>query len=152
MEVIALLTKICKRCGELFPYGPGAYCEKCRAAMPSRHKAYDEKVRDQKAAAFYRSAQWIKLRNLAMQRAGGLCEACRRHGQVVPADEVHHKVPISEDWSRRLDPSNLICLCKSCHRTEHERMKRGRWVADKGQGSQKSMNRRALSRARSSFP
>lgn len=125
LEVIVLLTKMCKRCGELFPYAPGAYCEKCRTELPSRHRAYDEKVRDARAAAFYVSAPWIKLRNQMMQRAGGLCEECRRRGLVVPAVEVHHKVPISEDWPRRLDPDNLICLCKSCHRNAHERMKRG---------------------------
>lgn len=41
--------------------------------------------------------------------------------RVVPCSVVHHIVPLKEDWSRRLDPMNLIGLCHDTH-TEIERM------------------------------
>jgi 5-methylcytosine-specific restriction endonuclease McrA len=42
-------------------------------------------------------------------------------GIIKEGVEVHHKIPIEKDWSKRLDYNNLILLCKECHQSEHER-------------------------------
>ena len=46
----------------------------------------------------------------------------RRYGRawkriLVPVDEVHHKLPLSEGGTH--ERSNLIALCKSCHAKIH---------------------------------
>lgn len=52
------------------------------------------------------------------------CEQCYAKGVLVPTEEIHHKLPLSEGGTH--DKSNLIALCKSCHSQIHA--KRGdRW-------------------------
>lgn len=52
-----------------------------------------------------------------MQRDLFLCRKCLTSG-IITTDKlsVHHIVPLSEDFSRRLDDDNLITLCDRCHR------------------------------------
>lgn len=45
------------------------------------------------------------------------CELCFERGIIVPTEEIHHKLPLSEGGMH--DRRNLIALCKSCHSTIH---------------------------------
>lgn len=45
------------------------------------------------------------------------CEKCFERGIIVPVEEVHHIVPLSEGGTHARD--NLISLCKSCHSRIH---------------------------------
>jgi 5-methylcytosine-specific restriction enzyme A len=47
-----------------------------------------------------------------------LCVRCAERGLAIAADEVHHVVSIDEAPWLRLEPSNLMSLCVSCHRAE----------------------------------
>ena len=71
---------------------------------------------------FYNSREWRDLRNYKFAMADGLCENCKKNGIVRAAREIHHVIPIDEDWSKRLDYENLIALCPECHNSEHERI------------------------------
>lgn len=44
-----------------------------------------------------------------------LCEECKKAGILKAAQEVHHVIPISQRPDLRLDPENLMALCKPCH-------------------------------------
>lgn len=72
------------------------------------------KVRD----AFYGTARWLKFR-LYMLAHKPLCEDPFGHHildrQTVPATEVHHLIPRKERPDLAYVPSNMQCLCKSCH-------------------------------------
>ena len=57
---------------------------------------------------------WQKLQRWHLQ-AHPLCADCEALGITKPAKDVDHIVPIAVDPSRRLDPSNLRSLCRSCH-------------------------------------
>lgn len=59
-------------------------------------------------------ATWRRLRE-HMLRAEPLCRMCQALGRLTPATVVDHIVPIREAPERRLDQSNLQCLCKGCH-------------------------------------
>ena len=61
------------------------------------------------------------MRKYKFNEADGLCEKCDKKGIVEQGVEVHHKVPIEKDWSKRLDYNNLILLCPACHNHEHKR-------------------------------
>jgi len=43
------------------------------------------------------------------------CSECLRNGRYTLARDVHHVVPIERDPSRRLDVTNLVAVCRSCH-------------------------------------
>lgn len=72
-------------------------------------------------ASFYNSAEWKALRQAKFDLADGLCEMCKKEGVVRAGKEVHHIIPIEDDWSKRLDFDNLIALCKDCHNEQHNR-------------------------------
>lgn len=78
------------------------------------------------AAQFYHSAAWKGARQLAWDRAHGLCERCGAKGEVVPADVVHHKVPLSvdniNDPDVTVNPDNLVALCHECHTEVHQQL------------------------------
>ena len=50
-----------------------------------------------------------------------VCEACG----FDLADEVHHRIPVSVSPSLAFDPSNLMALCRACHRVAHSRQAKG---------------------------
>ena len=84
--------------------------------MKQKQMNYHEKY-----AEFYNSAEWKNLRNQKFFDADGLCELCRKNGIIKESKEIHHIIPIEEDWSKRLDYDNLIALCSDCHNAIHNR-------------------------------
>lgn len=89
-----------------------------------RNRYYDRYKRDKRAAAFYKSVAWRRLREQALMRNHGLCQECLKTQKITPASMVHHKVPIKVDWSLRLRLDNLISLCDSCHsKIDHKSLK-----------------------------
>ena len=117
-----MLTKLCAKCGRVMELG-SALCPACQAKADSRHKQYNNNVRDKRSARFYASPQWVRLRDIVLARANYQCQVCRRAGRITPATEVHHKIPIRVDWSKRLDEHNLIALCHRCHMNEERKLK-----------------------------
>ena len=85
--------------------------------MKNENKTYHERYQQ-----FYNSSEWKALRNYKFGMADGLCEKCKKNGIARAAREIHHVIPIDEDWSKRLDYENLIALCPECHNAEHERI------------------------------
>ena len=57
-----------------------------------------------------------------------MCEACLADGRAVPAEDVHHVVPIErartfgEMERLALSAGNLRSLCRNCHEAEHRRL------------------------------
>lgn len=76
--------------------------------------------------AFYHSAAWKNTRRNYKQSVGGLCERCLAKGMIVPADVVHHKIPLTDqnvnDLSISLSWDNLQALCRQCHAEVHDDM------------------------------
>jgi 5-methylcytosine-specific restriction endonuclease McrA len=68
------------------------------------------------------SRRWATKRKQINERDKYLCQVCMRklhntHQQYNFANiEVHHIVPIVEDYHKRLDDDNLICLCSYHHK------------------------------------
>ena len=70
--------------------------------------------------AFYHSREWRQLRNTILQRDHYTC--CMCGFKSVPSSRllvVDHIVEIRDDYSRRLDPSNLRVLCLHCNERRH---------------------------------
>lgn len=72
-------------------------------------------------SSFYNSPEWRDLRNQVFLEANGLCEECLKKKIIMEGKEVHHIVPITTDWSKRYERTNLILLCSDCHNKIHNR-------------------------------
>ena len=68
---------------------------------------------------------------MVWQRAGGLCERCRREGLIRAGVDCHHKVPVESanpddpQAMERLayDVGNIELLCVPCHIKTHQEMR-----------------------------
>ena len=128
-----MILKLCAKCGALTE-NPKRICDRCAERLPAmqreRHAGYD-KLRDPVRVAFYHSAPWKRLRLKKLQDVGWLCEECvaewkaglREKKDIQLATDVHHREPITENWARRLDYSNLKADCAAHHNAERSKCK-----------------------------
>ena len=72
----------------------------------------------------YTTRRWERLRLLKLAQHP-LCEACLQDGEVVPAEVVDHRIPISEHGRKERLTSEafpplegLASLCARCHNTK----------------------------------
>lgn len=118
------LFSLCKKCGVKILYGKN-YCKKCSKEKYIEDKNniryYDTHIRDKKAIKFYHSREWKRLVEQVKQRDNGLCKLCLEKHSIKNYDVVHHIIEIKEDWNKRLDIDNCICLCNSCHNVVHSK-------------------------------
>lgn len=99
------------------------YCEKHMQAAAEREAQrqaqYDRSTRlarDKQYHNFYLSTEWEKVRGYILARYKGLCVySYVTHSKIVPAKEVHHIIPLRDDWERRFDVDNLIPLTAAVH-------------------------------------
>lgn len=112
-----MLYHKCK-CGRLIPQELRRCpeCEKKENESESRHVEYNRRRRNKKTAAFYTSGEWRKVRALTLSTYDGLdLYAYYVQHTVETAEMVHHIVEIEDDWSRRLDITNLFPLNNKNH-------------------------------------
>lgn len=57
---------------------------------------------------------WQKFREMVLNERP-LCVDCKALGSLVPALELHHLIRVREQPELRLEPTNVIGLCKACH-------------------------------------
>lgn len=100
------LNKSCCYCGKV--HDINAVCDK----KPKR-----DGIREDKNSVFRRTNRWKRKSIQIMQRDLYLCRYCLACGEIRHSTlSVHHIVPLSEDFDKRLDDENLITLCDRCHK------------------------------------
>lgn len=97
---------------------------RCPEHTKSRPKAKPTDYRVQ-SNAFYNSPTWRKL-SKAHKRRNPLCAHCAKQDRTAVGDVTDHIIEISDDWSMRLEPSNLQTLCTPCHAKKTAEAKRSR--------------------------
>ncbi|MFJ7951539.1 HNH endonuclease [Lysinibacillus sp. NPDC096418] len=104
------------------------YCEQHKTAVAENRRYYDKYQRNKKHDRFYHSSPWIKCRNYIKIRDNGLCQRCLTKKKITVGVIVDHDIPLSVDWSKRLDEDNLKLLCDGCHKkkTAEDLQKYGR--------------------------
>lgn len=123
-----MFKKIC-RCGKIIPQDIPR-CSECEAKLTNRnrqgYKDYKNKRTDIKEQKFYSKSNqaWTITKEAVKARDKGLCLLCDSKGDDGYVDDVHHIIELKEDWSRRFDMSNLICLCKRCHFYVHKKYRK----------------------------
>jgi len=88
------------------------------------------------ATKFYKSQAWKRCRERYAASVGGLCERCRKRGQIVPGAIVHHKIYLTpeniNDESVTLNWDNLELVCRDCHAQEHDGVKKRYTIGPNG--------------------
>lgn len=100
-------------------------CSRC-GIVPINHVCPYKKTRykssGSKSDRFRRTYKWTNKAKEIRNRDYNLCQICIRdkYNTIRRYNydklEVHHIVPISEDFSKRLDNDNLITLCAYHHK------------------------------------
>ena len=89
-------------------------------------------IEQDKLYKFYKSKEWIELRNDVLRNNHYECQHCLQHGKYTRAVMVHHvnevrKRPDMALTKEYIDPitkekkRNLVSLCNPCHEAEHDR-------------------------------
>jgi len=97
--------------------------------------------RDKQYQKLLNSKQWQRVKKFVWERAGGLCERCRREGiaagvlpdgYITPGVDCHHIRPVEGAKSlygldgmisRCFDTRNIELLCVPCHIKTHTELK-----------------------------
>jgi 5-methylcytosine-specific restriction protein A len=89
--------RLCARCRQVH-YGPCSQSD--HGGLSAAKRGYDRRWR-----AF---RKWFLMEN-------PICRDCLARNQYVVATEVHHIRKIADHPELRLDVSNCMSLCTSCH-------------------------------------
>lgn len=88
-------------------------------------------IQENKLYQFYKSKEWIELREKILRQNHYECEWCREKGKIRKAEEVHHVQYVRKHPESALDEyytfngvqrKNLLALCHDCHDKAHGRM------------------------------
>lgn len=99
-------------------------CSKCGIVSQDHkcpYKTYKKKDKDSQADKFRKTKAWTNKSIEIRQRDKYLCQVCinNLYNTINTYNydklEVHHIVPLHEDYNKRLDNDNLITLCKYHH-------------------------------------
>ena len=81
---------------------------------------------------FYKSKEWLKLREAILKENHNECEWCKKKGKISEAEQVHHVQCVKKHPELALckyyihngiEKKNLVALCHDCHDKAHSRMK-----------------------------
>ena len=108
------MWKACARCGKIHDYNKKCYV------------GYNHKKKDTNANKFRNTIEWTNKAIEIKEDSKYLCSICLANNIFnYNKLEVHHIEPINENYNRRLDNYNLICLCKLHHiQAERNEIKR----------------------------
>ena len=100
-------------------------CSRC-GIVPRGHscpyRTYKKKAYDTEADKFRKTKRWTNKSIEVRQRDRYLCRVCEAnlYNTIQRFNynelDVHHIVPINEDYNKRLDNDNLISLCRYHHK------------------------------------
>lgn len=86
------------------------------------HRKSRQKSGDRQSDRFRKTKAWTNKSLEIRQKSKYLCGVCLegKHHTLNTFNynklEVHHIVPIAEDYNKRLDNDNLVCLCSFHHK------------------------------------
>lgn len=83
----------------------------CPAHEKQEAQRYEKYQRDPATRKRY-GRTWKRIRDCYIA-AHPLCEECSKANRLMPAEEVHHIVPLSKGGTHA--ERNLMSLCTSCH-------------------------------------
>ena len=98
------------------------YCGIVPRGHQCKHKTSRQKSGDRQSDRFRKTKAWTDKSIEIRQKSKYLCAVCMEgtHHTMNWLNyknlEVHHIYSLAEDYSKRLDNGNLICLCQFHHK------------------------------------
>lgn len=86
------------------------------------NKVIINQIKSDKSMKFYKSKEWLRVRQLALKRDNYECQICKKRGKYKKAENVHHMKEIKTYPELALSLDNLQCLCIRCHNEVHDRL------------------------------
>jgi predicted HNH restriction endonuclease len=75
--------------------------------------------------AFYDRAEWTRARRQALHDSGYRCQRCNASLLNLGREaHVHHRKELRRAPALRIEPLNLMSVCRSCHTALHNEAKR----------------------------
>lgn len=113
------IKKPCPRCRRIID-ARQKHCAECEGFYKSRQKDYDNETRNKKHDTFYKSKEWVLIRENVLSQYDYLdVYELIVNGKIVGANTVHHIIELNEDFGRRLDLDNLIPISQATHMMVH---------------------------------
>lgn len=109
VELKTLCEMLCESCAQGLQHG---HDEELRAKLLTQ-QARTSQLRKMPFSEYRLTPEWRSRRNRVLLRAGNRCELCYTTGQL----EVHHRT--YDRYGEEL-LSDLIALCRRCHRRFHD--------------------------------
>lgn len=81
----------------------------------NKNKNKNSRYSNEAANELYKSDEWRRLRYRVLREQNGRCQLCGKSQKDGVILHVDHIVPLSIDWSKRLDINNLQVLCSDCN-------------------------------------
>ena len=103
-----------------------SHCGVVRRGHRCEYRTSRKKSGDRQSDAFRNTKAWQRKREEIKIRDRCLCQICLRDRYNTfsflnyKTVQVHHITSIQEDYNRRLDNDNLICLCAFHHKMAEE--------------------------------
>lgn len=96
-----------------------------------------ELIAQDKLYKFYKSREWLALRDEVLREHHYECQHCLKHGRYKRAVMVHHVNEVRKrpdmaltkeyiDAASGATVQNLVPLCFACHEAEHDRWEKTR--------------------------
>lgn len=97
----------CSYCGRIHP----------REYDCGKKRRFGEQDKTTKAYKFRHGTRWKEKSKAIRARDNYLCIYCKQKLGIMnnTAIEVHHIIPVKDDFDSRLDGGNLISLCREHH-------------------------------------
>lgn len=122
--------KICNfnGCNNIIPYTE-RYCVEHKKDVEEikkeKHKHYDKYRKDDKEWKFYKSKEWLKLREVILSKYQYVdLFAYYVENRLIQANTSHHIIEIKEDWNKRLDIYNQFPCSDGTHSKLHKMYKK----------------------------
>lgn len=112
-----MIYKRCSRCGKRIPAG-----EKCNCIKTTHKREYISATGIKKN---YHLNRWVKLRDSLLSLYSYTDQWALLHGEMKPAEIIHHIIPAEEDPALFWSPDNLIPVSRASHDAIHELYRAG---------------------------
>lgn len=91
------------------------------------YKNYDEQRKDTKEYKFYKTKEWVRVREYILREHKGIdLYEYYVNSKIVFANTVHHIEELEINWDLRLEESNLIPVSEATHAMIHSAYKQGK--------------------------
>lgn len=105
--------------------GDKKYCDEHELNIEQQrkenYKSYDSNRKNDREWQFYKSKEWLKLRNYILFKYFCFDIYCLHvEHRIECANTVHHIIEIREDWNKRLDIGNMFPCSIETHNVIHK--------------------------------